>query len=165
MTIDEELDLMDKTLDESSNVPFSNKKMVDCEKMREYIDNIRLNLPGEIKRAKDMARDKKNILDEAAKQAEDIIKQAEERARVLVAEDEISKKAVEFAKDVALKANAQAEDIVSQAEAKDKAIRAALAANLNSTLSSAADILAKSIADVNKTRDAVSKISGSDSDK
>lgn len=33
--------------------------MIDVEQMREYIDSIRLNLPGEIKRAKDMTRDKK----------------------------------------------------------------------------------------------------------
>ena len=62
MTVEEILELMDELLDKSSSVPFSQKKMIDVEQMREYIDSIRLNLPGEIKRAKDMTRDKKNIL-------------------------------------------------------------------------------------------------------
>ena len=57
MTVEEILELMDELLDKSSSVPFSQKKMIDVEQMREYIDSIRLNLPGEIKRAKDMTRD------------------------------------------------------------------------------------------------------------
>ena len=56
MTVEEILELMDELLDKSSSVPFSQKKMIDVEQMREYIDSIRLNLPGEIKRAKDMIR-------------------------------------------------------------------------------------------------------------
>ena len=117
MTVEEILELMDELLDKSSSVPFSQKKMIDVEQMREYIDSIRLNLPGEIKRAKDMTRDKKNILTEANKEAEEIVKKA-----------------------------------------KDKAIREALSENLNKSLSEAAEVLTKSLKDVNTTRDAVSKI-------
>ena len=129
MTVEEILELMDELLDKSSSVPFSQKKMIDVEQMREYIDSIRLNLPGEIKRAKDMTRDKKNILTEANKEAEEIAE-----------------------------AYKQAADIVEQAKAKDKAIREALSENLNKSLSEAAEVLTKSLKDVNTTRDAVSKI-------
>ena len=134
---------MDELLDKSSSVPFSQKKMIDVEQMREYIDSIRLNLPGEIKRAKDMTRDKKNILTEANKEAEEIVKKAKDEAKKLVAQEEIIK---------------QAADIVEQAKAKDKAIREALSENLNKSLSEAAEVLTKSLKDVNTTRDAVSKI-------
>ena len=134
MTVEEILELMDELLDKSSSVPFSQKKMIDVEQMREYIDSIRLNLPGEIKRAKDMTRDKKNILTEANKEAEEIVKKAKDEA------------------------NKQAADIVEQAKAKDKAIREALSENLNKSLSEAAEVLTKSLKDVNTTRDAVSKI-------
>ena len=143
MTVEEILELMDELLDKSSSVPFSQKKMIDVEQMREYIDSIRLNLPGEIKRAKDMTRDKKNILTEANKEAEEIVKKAKEEAKKLVAQEEIIK---------------QAADIVEQAKAKDKAIREALSENLNKSLSEAAEVLTKSLKDVNTTRDAVSKI-------
>lgn len=143
MTVEEILELMDELLDKSSSVPFSQKKMIDVEQMREYIDSIRLNLPGEIKRAKDMTRDKKNILTEANKEAEEIVKKAKDEAKKLVAQEEIIK---------------QAADIVEQAKAKDKAIREALSENLNKSLSEAAEVLTKSLKDVNTTRDAVSKI-------
>ena len=149
MTVEEILELMDELLDKSSSVPFSQKKMIDVEQMREYIDSIRLNLPGEIKRAKDMTRDKKNILTEANKEAEEIVKKAKE---------EIIKQAADYAKQIAAEANKQAADIVEQAKAKDKAIREALSENLNKSLSEAAEVLTKSLKDVNTTRDAVSKI-------
>ena len=149
MTVEEILELMDELLDKSSSVPFSQKKMIDVEQMREYIDSIRLNLPGEIKRAKDMTRDKKNILTEANKEAEEIVKKAK---------DEIIKQAADYAKQIAAEANKQAADIVEQAKAKDKAIREALSENLNKSLSEAAEVLTKSLKDVNTTRDAVSKI-------
>ena len=146
MTVEEILELMDELLDKSSSVPFSQKKMIDVEQMREYIDSIRLNLPGEIKRAKDMTRDKKNILTEANKEAEEIVKKAKDEAKKLVAQQ------------IAAEANKQAADIVEQAKAKDKAIREALSENLNKSLSEAAEVLTKSLKDVNTTRDAVSKI-------
>ena len=120
MTVEEILELMDELLDKSSSVPFSQKKMIDVEQMREYIDSIRLNLPGEIKRAKDMTRDKKNILTEANKEAEEIVKKAKDEAKKLVAQEEIIKQAADYAKQIAAEANKQAADIVEQAKAKDR---------------------------------------------
>ena len=105
MTVEEILELMDELLDKSSSVPFSQKKMIDVEQMREYIDSIRLNLPGEIKRAKDMTRDKKNILTEANKEAEEIVKKAKDEAKKLVAQEEIIKQAADYAKQIAAEAN------------------------------------------------------------
>ena len=85
MTIDEILEMMDDLLDKSVTVPFSNKKcMVDADKLREYIDNIRYSLPTEIKRAKQMVADRTDIISDANVQAAQIIKNAEERATVLV---------------------------------------------------------------------------------
>ncbi len=159
MKVEEILDLMDEMLDKSSQVPFSNKKMIDCEQMREYIDSIRLNMPGEIKRAKDMEKDQKRLLDEANKEAEGIIRKAEERAKALVAEQEILKQAAEIGKEQIKRAQEQADEIVSQAVAKDNDIRNALAANLERTLSEAEKVLSASLADVTSTKEAVLRIS------
>ena len=73
-------------------------------------------------------------------------------------QEEIIKQAADYAKQIAAEANKQAADIVEQAKAKDKAIREALSENLNKSLSEAAEVLTKSLKDVNTTRDAVSKI-------
>ena len=53
MTIDEILDMMDDMLDRAWNLPLTGgRSVLDAEKLREMIDDIRLNLPGELKQAK-----------------------------------------------------------------------------------------------------------------
>ena len=66
MSIDEILEMMDDMLDKAVNVPFSNKKsLIEVEKMRGLIDEIRLNMPREIKQARDLVNDRKTILNDA----------------------------------------------------------------------------------------------------
>ena len=165
MNIDEILNLMEGLLDKASTVPFSNKKMIACEQMREYIDTIRLNMPAELKKAKDTARDRENIIAEANKEAEEIIKKAEERAKVLVSEQEIIKQADDVANDQIKRAMQQADQIVSEAIAKDKDIRNALAANLDKVLSDAQRVLTRNLNEVTATKDAVLSIGVADNEK
>lgn len=57
MNIDELLDVMDETLEEAVNLPFTGgKRMVDVEKVRDIIDDIRLNMPAEIRQARPLYR-------------------------------------------------------------------------------------------------------------
>lgn len=165
MNIDEILDLMEGLLDKSSSVPFSNKRMIDCEQMREYVDTIRLNMPAELKKAKDTARDRENIISEANKEAEEIIKKAEERAKVLVSEQEILKQADDVANDQIKRAMQQADQIVAEAVSKDKDIRNALASNLNKVLSDAQRVLTRNLNEVTATKDAVMSIGVADDEK
>ena len=150
MTIDEILEMMDDLLDKSVTVPFSNKKcMVDSEKFREYIDNIRYNLPTEIKRAKEMVADRSEILTDANAQAEDIIKQAEERAKKLVSDSEIVKQAQEAAND-----------LTAQAKAMDQSIRKAMTDKLGSTLGEAEKALQKALNEIRAMQNAVKAAEG-----
>lgn len=91
MNIDDLLDMMDETLEDAFNVPLSGKRMVDSEKLRDIIDDIRLNLPTEIRQAKAIVKDRAEIVEGARKEADIIIKKAEERARQLVSEEEVVK--------------------------------------------------------------------------
>ena len=50
MSIDELLDMMDEVLDRAVNLPLTGgRSAVDADKLRDIIDDIRLNLPVEIK--------------------------------------------------------------------------------------------------------------------
>lgn len=145
MTIDEILEMMDDLLDKSVTVPFSNKKcMVDSEKLREYIDNIRYNLPTEIKKAKQMVADRTDIISDANVQAEEIIKNAEERAKTLVSESEIVTRAQEAAND-----------LTAQAKQMDQSIRRAMTDRLDSTLGDAEKALEKALGEIRAMHDAV----------
>lgn len=145
MTIDEILEMMDDLLDKAVTVPFSNKKsLVDTEKLREYIDSIRYNLPTEIKRAKEMVADRSEILTDANSQAEEIIKQAEERAKKLVSESEI-----------VIRAQEAANDLTAQAKAMDQSIRKAMTEKLEDTLGQSEKALQKALNEVHSMQNAV----------
>ena len=155
MTIDGILELMDGLLEKSTAVPFSNKKMIDCDQMREYIDSIRLNMPEEIAKAKETESEQKSIIAQAHRDAEQIVRKAEERAKAMVAQEEIIKQAKDVARDEIKRAKEEADGIVADARAKEKSIRQALSANLEKTLSDAEKVLSKSLADVTSTKAAV----------
>lgn len=145
MTIDEILEMMDELLDKAVTVPFSNKKsMVDADQLREYIDNIRYNLPTEIRKAKEMVADRSEIITEANAKAEGIIKKAEERAKVLVSEEEIVKQA-----------KAAAADLTAQAQAMDQSIKKAMVEKLDSILSESEKSLTKSLNEIKSMRETV----------
>ena len=152
MTIDEILEMIDDLLDKAVTVPFSGKQcMVDTDQLREYIDNIRYNLPTEIKRAKEMVADRSVILTDANEQAEDIIKKAEEKAKILVSEEEIVKQA-----------KAAADDLTAQAKMMDSTIRKAMVEKLDSILGESEKALNKTLNELKAMREAVKSANKAD---
>ena len=90
MNVNELLDTIEDTLEESTSMPLSGgKRLVDVEKVRDYLDDIRANLPGELRQAQQIVNDRAQIVDTANAQAQAIVKKAEERARILVSDAEI----------------------------------------------------------------------------
>ena len=91
MNIDDALEAMDEILDKSMVVPFSQKKgMVDVNALRDLIDDIRMNLPAEITQARKLVDDRKIIISDAKQEADKIIRKAEENAKRLVSQQEIT---------------------------------------------------------------------------
>ncbi len=145
MTVDEILELMDDMLDKAVAVPFSNKKsLVEIDKMRDYIDEIRFNLPNEITNAKKMVGDRSEIIKQANQEAEGIIKRAEERAKVILDHDQIVKQAKE-----------KANDIILTAQNKDREIRIAMNERIDEMLSATETMLSKNISDVRQVKSAI----------
>lgn len=108
MNINENLDLIDDMLDAAWSVPLSGgKSMVDIDKLREIIDDIRLNMPTEIKQAKMIVADRKTIIEDARKEADSVVKIAEERAKKLVETNEIVRQAQDRAKEIITHTNNQ----------------------------------------------------------
>ena len=145
MSIDEILDMMDDMLDRAWNLPLTGgRSVLDTEKLREMIDDIRLNLPGEIKQAKIIVSDRAEIMSTAKKDAENIVRKAEERARALVAQEEVVKEA-----------QAKATELVSSAQTKAREIRQAAQEFSDNVLRETEEALIKSLTEVKTTRQAV----------
>ncbi len=111
MNIDDLLDLMDETLEDAFTVPLTGKRMVDVDRLRDIIDDIRLNMPTEIRQAKAIVNDRADIVEGARREAEGIIKKAEDRARIMVSEQEIVKQSQQRATEVLQTAQQNAKDM------------------------------------------------------
>ena len=108
MNVNELLDTIEDTLEESTSMPLSGgKRLVDVEKVRDYLDDIRANLPGELRQAQQIVNDRAQIVDTANAQAQAIVKKAEERARILVSDAEIVKAAQQRAAEITAAAQSE----------------------------------------------------------
>lgn len=87
------LEDLEDVLDDATSIPLSKKYAVDVDKIKTIIEDIRLNTPQETKQAKAIVDSRNNILEEAKKEAADIIAKAQEEARELVARDQITQTA------------------------------------------------------------------------
>ena len=142
MNGDELLDLLDETLEESTNLPFTGgKRMLDVDKVRDIIDDVRLNMPAEIKQAKAIVADRAEIISVAKREAEGIVQKAEEHAKAMISKEEIVKQS-----------QARAAEIMQQAQMKAREIRSAAQDYSENVLRQTEESLARSLSDVKGTR-------------
>lgn len=142
MNVEELLELMEETLEEGTAVPFSpSKRIVDVDRMRDIIDEVRNNLPDEIRDSKKIVADREQIIKGARAESENIIKQAEERSRGLVSDQEITKRAQQRAVEILTAAQQQAKEISRSATTYCETI-----------LKNSEEVLARSVSDIKNTR-------------
>lgn len=148
MNIDEILEEMDDLLDNAHSFPLaSHKSIIDGERMRELINDIRLNIPQEIKRAKLIDFDCDRIMKDAEAKAESIVRRAEERAKAIVSEEEIVKEAKK-----------QAAEIVLKAKQKSNEVKKAVNGYVETRLNDAETYFSNSLQDVKRTKQQLSMI-------
>ena len=105
------LETLEEMLENSKTIPFSNKGVIDKEEMLEIIKEIRLKLPDELKQAKWVKEERQRILVEAQKEADDIVKEAENRIISMIDEHEITRKAYEQKAEIIETANEMSREI------------------------------------------------------
>ena len=105
------LETLEDLLERSRNLPFSSKSVVDKDEMLDLIKEIRLKLPDELKQAKWVKEERQRILVEAQKEADDIVKEAENRIISMIDEHEITRKAYEQKAQIIETANEMSREI------------------------------------------------------
>ena len=105
------LETLEDLLERSRNLPFSSKSVVDKDEMLDLIKEIRLKLPDELKQAKWVKEERSRILVEANKEAEGIVKEAENRIISMIDEHEITRKAYEQKAKIIETANEMSREI------------------------------------------------------
>ena len=143
MTLDELLEQFDEVLDGGIKIP-GKKTIVDIEKLRAVVDDIRLNIPSEIKQARGIVADRADIITTAKREADGIIRTAEEKAKAMVAQEEIVKMAQE-----------KAAEIISNAQGKAKEMRRAAQDFVDDIMRRADEGLTANLGEIRKTRAAL----------
>ena len=105
------LETLEEMLENSKTIPIVNKGLIDKEEMLEIIKEIRLKLPDELKQAKWVKEERQRILVEAQKEADDIVKEAENRIISMIDEHEITRKAYEQKAEIIETANEMSREI------------------------------------------------------
>ncbi len=147
MNISEILDTIDDMLDKAWGLPLSGGKcVVDVERLRDLIGDVRLNMPVEIKQAKMIVADRKQIVDDAKREAEIIIQKAEERAKAIVDHDELVKQA-----------QIRANEINTQAQVQSRELKRATNDFVDQSLQEIEALLAKNMQEIKSARIAVRK--------
>ncbi len=105
------LETLEELLENSRNVPFSSKSIVDKDEILDLIKEIRLKLPDELKQAKWVKEERQRILVEAKKEADGIVKEAENRIIAMIDEHEITRKAYDQKTEIIETANEMSREI------------------------------------------------------
>ena len=99
--------------------------------------DIRLNTPHETKQAKAIIDSRNTILDDAQKDAQAIIAEAEAQARELVARDQITQTAQAQAAEILAKAREEGDNSIREAQARASEILGTATAQANEMLAAA----------------------------
>ena len=110
--VDELLDMLFQMIDEAKNVPLSGDKcMVERDKALDLLDEIRAQFPMELAEAKKLLASRNEYISSAKREAELIRKQAEDQARQMLAQDELTAKAKQRGNEIVRQAEERSRDL------------------------------------------------------
>lgn len=141
-TIEDLIDEMYDVLDKGWKMPLSaGKVFVDGEEVRQILDEIKEEIPNEVRKAKAIVADRSQIIDDAHREADSIIRVAQEKANAMIEQDEIVRQA-----------QAKANELLAQAQAKFKEMRRASNDYVDDLMRRTDESLSENLAELRKTR-------------
>lgn len=142
MNIEDILEQLDDMLDTAWAMPLSGGKVVvDGERVRDLLDSIRANLPSEIRQARAIVKDRSEIVDTAKKEAEGIIRNAEDRRNQILSHEEI-----------VVQAQEKANEIHAQTQKRAREMRRSAQEYTDDILRRTEEVLAQQVAQVRQAR-------------
>ena len=123
----------------SAGVPLTKKTLIDKDEFLSLVNDIKIKLPDELKQAKWVKEERQKILVDAQKEANQLIKEAENRIIAMIDEHEITKKAYEQKTEIIDSANAFSKDLIDGTKKYADDILAELEATLQEKLDTIKD--------------------------
>jgi F0F1-type ATP synthase membrane subunit b/b' len=110
------IDRLEELFNESKNVPFTKNVMVDEDRMLDIIDQMRIAIPEEVKKAQQLLGQRDRVLAQAQEEANRTIEIARQKADQLVLKDTIAVEAQRRADQILAQARNEAEGIRADAD-------------------------------------------------
>lgn len=129
------IEKIEEFLDKSKRMPFTSNIIVNENEIYEMLDELRNVLPEEFRQARWIVKEREGMIEESKRQSERIMREAKERADILVNETEVLKNATRKAEDMLAVAEARSRTIRLEAEDYADEKLASLEAALHKILS------------------------------
>ena len=119
------LETLEDIIREAKEVPLLKKVIINQEELLDIVEEIKLKIPEDIKQAKWITEERARILQEAKKEAEDVVKQAEEKSFQMIDDAKMQAREIsEGTKDYADSKLSEAEksvlDILSKVQMQEE---------------------------------------------
>ena len=142
MRVDELINELHDMIADAKDVPLTGGKvMVDAEKFFDALEELQDTLPAEVRQAKNIVADRGQIIAEAKKESEDIIRAAEERKKAMIEESEIMRAA-----------KAEATELLNEVKSKSAEMRKAANDYVENIMKKTDDAITAQLTELRKTR-------------
>ncbi len=140
--IDELIDVLYGMVEEAWSMPLGRDKcLIERERVLDILDEIRVNLPGEIKAARDVVDKRNELLAEGRRDADAIRRQAEEKAAQLLDNHEL-----------VVQARQKSTEILNNAETKSRELKLAASQFCDEILTRTEETVNDTLGDLQKVR-------------
>ncbi len=148
--IDELIGMLYEMVQDAWSLPLgSDKCVLERDKVLDLLDEINAQFPAEIAEAKKLVTARNDYIAAAKREADMIIKQAEEQARRLVSSEE-----------VLMSAKKKSQGIVTNAEARSKELRIAANEYVEDLLKRTEDAISEALGEMRRSRSKFRSVSG-----
>ncbi|MBQ3416304.1 MAG: ATPase [Ruminococcus sp.] len=142
MRVDELINELQDMIADAKTLPLSGGKViVEAEKIYDILDEIQDTLPAEVRQAKNIVADRSQIIAEAKKEADDIIRAAEERKKAMIEQSEVMREA-----------KSEAAELLNDVKAKSAEMRKAANDYVDNVLKRTDDAITAQLTELRKTR-------------
>jgi cell division septum initiation protein DivIVA len=116
MDILQMIDRLEELLNESRPLPFTHNVIVDEDRMLDLIDQMRVSIPEEVKKAQQLLAQRDRLIAQAQEEANRTVNLARDRSNELVERDQVVQAAYTQAEQIKAQAYADGEQIRREAD-------------------------------------------------
>ena len=133
--------LYDMVQDARSMPLAADKCILERDKVLDMLDEIIAQLPAELKQSRTIVESRNELISQARREAENIVRQAQEQSKQMVTKEAIY-----------VEAKKRSEELVGQTQAKTEQLRKAGNAYMDDSLRQTEEVVSKALAEIRETR-------------